>query len=375
MTTTSYLSLPPRPAGRPATPARAALALGFISESSGILASSHKAEGQPSRHPRAESALRAPTVLLGAGATTGRRTVQRDDGLDGGQRGGAAGSGAACAARSRRRRGGTAAAALAGAAKAGECATKARFVPYDPWLEAPPWELAGLAALSARARRRAPDAAGARRLPRRAGLGLGHLRVWLFALQRPRAAWLGLPPLWASSGRRARAELARVLRRGPDARVQGDDPRGGARHDRAGGPRVDAGAIRRADAWPRGSRCCPACRRHWPSPFSPGGSSSFLSCSRWRWRFILAAVSPAVVVVGRFDLHSGTLRGRQGHPEHRGGGGVHGRRRGDAGLLGLHRPAGARGIFTRRRWRASPVVPARGGCAAGALLGATKQGR
>ena len=26
---------------------------------------------------------------------------------------------------------------------------EARFVPYDPWLEAPPWELAGLAALSA----------------------------------------------------------------------------------------------------------------------------------------------------------------------------------------------------------------------------------
>ena len=84
------------PAGRPATPPQgSALALGFISESSGTLASSHKAEGQPSQaSSRGVEALRASGPSSWApGATTGRRTVQRDDGLDGGQGGGAAGGG------------------------------------------------------------------------------------------------------------------------------------------------------------------------------------------------------------------------------------------------------------------------------------------
>ena len=75
---------------------------------------------------------------------------------------------------------------------------EARFVPYDPWLEAPPWELAGLAALSALAYGAAcltPLAHGGLLAPR-AGPGWAIFCVWLFASATGRAlAWLGLPPL------------------------------------------------------------------------------------------------------------------------------------------------------------------------------------
>ena len=79
---------------------------------------------------------------------------------------------------------------------------EARFVPYDPWLEAPPWEFAGLAALSALAYGAAcltPLAHGGLLAPR-AGPGWAIFCVWLFASATGRAlAWLGLytspPPL------------------------------------------------------------------------------------------------------------------------------------------------------------------------------------
>ena len=226
MTTTSYLLplLYRVPAGRPATPAQgSALALGFISESSGILASSHKAEGQPSQaSSRGVEALRASGPSSWApGATTGRRTVQRDDGLDGGQRGGAAGSGqpaprgagVAAAPHSPRRH------SPWGFAKAlGVRDHEARFVPYDPWLEAPPWELAGLAALSALAYGAAcltPLAHGGLLAPR-AGPGWAIFCVWLFASATGRAlAWLGLPPLAGQLLGGALARNSRAFRARP----------------------------------------------------------------------------------------------------------------------------------------------------------------
>ena len=76
---------------------------------------------------------------------------------------------------------------------------EARFVPYDPWLEARPWELAGLAALSALAYGAAcltPLAHGGLLAPR-AGPGWAIFCVWLFASATGRAlAWLGLPDMF-----------------------------------------------------------------------------------------------------------------------------------------------------------------------------------
>ena len=204
LTTTSYLLplLYRVPAGRPATPAQgSALALGFISESSGILASSHKAEGQPSQaSSRGVEALRASGPSSWApGATTGRRTVQRDDGLDGGQRGGAAGSGQPAP-----RGAGVAAAALAAAALAvGLCQGAGSARPRGAVRPRP---VARGAAVGARGPRRAERArAGAAcltplahggLLAPRAGPGWAIFCVWLFASATGRAlAWLGLPPL------------------------------------------------------------------------------------------------------------------------------------------------------------------------------------
>ena len=88
---------------------------------------------------------------------------------------------------------------------------EARFVPYDPWL-APPWELAGLAALSALAYGAAcltPLAHGGLLAPR-AGPGWAIFCVWLFASATGRAlAWLGCrrsrASSWAARSREIRA--------------------------------------------------------------------------------------------------------------------------------------------------------------------------
>ena len=92
---------------------------------------------------------------------------------------------------------------------------EARFVPYDPWLKAPPWELAGLAALSALAYGAAcltPLAHGGLLAPR-AGPGWAIFCVWLFASATGRAlAWLGCrrsrASSWAARSRGTRARSA-----------------------------------------------------------------------------------------------------------------------------------------------------------------------
>ena len=241
LTTTSYLLplLYRVPAGRPATPAQgSALALGFISESSGILASSHTAEGQPSQaSSRGVEALRASDrplqrarppggarfngTNLARWRPTGRRSqvpAPRGAGVaahDGGQ------PGAARAARSRRRRGGTAAAALAvGLAKAlGVRDHEARLSPTTR-VSRRRRARGPRRAERARVRRRVPDARRTAACPRRgARPGLGRLlRLAVRVGDGPRARVAGAAAARGPApGRRARAKLAGVPWRGPDA--------------------------------------------------------------------------------------------------------------------------------------------------------------
>ena len=139
------------------------------------------------------------------------------------------------------------------------------------------------------------------------------------------------------------------------------------------GLELDVGAIRRAGRVAARLTVLPGVSAHWPSPFSPGGSSSFLSCSRWR----SGSSWPRSRRPSSSSASSTFTVGATGSP--RASRASWWRRRpwttsvGDAGLLGLHRAGGRRGEYHQKAL-AGPAAVVAGALwrAAGALLGATK---
>ena len=256
---------------------------------------------------------------------------------------------------------------------------EARFVPYDPWLEAPPWELAGLAALSALAYGAAcltPLAHGGLLAPR-AGPGWAVFCVWLFASATGRAlAWLGLPPLagqllGGALARNSRAFRGAALTHAYKATIRAAGL--GTIMTRSG-LELDVGAIRRAGRVAARLTVLP-------------GVSEALAVgvvARWVFElpfvlalalgFILAAVSPAVVVVGLFDLHSRGYGVAKGIPSIV----VAAASMDDVvAMLGfsvcIGLAGGAGNVYQKAlAGPAAVVAGALYGCAAGALLGATK---
>lgn len=256
---------------------------------------------------------------------------------------------------------------------------EARFVPYDPWLEAPPWELAGLAALSALAYGAAcltPLAHGGLLAPR-AGPGWAVFCVWLFASATGRAlAWLGLPPLagqllGGALARNSRAFRGAALTHAYKATIRAAGL--GTIMTRSG-LELDVGAIRRAGRVAARLTVLP-------------GVSEALAVgvvARWVFElpfvlalalgFILAAVSPAVVVVGMFDLHNRGYGVAKGIPSIV----VAAASMDDVvAMLGfsvcIGLAGGAGNIYQKAlAGPAAVVAGALYGCAAGALLGATK---
>ena len=256
---------------------------------------------------------------------------------------------------------------------------EARFVPYDPWLEAPPWEFAGLAALSALAYGAAcltPLAHGGLLAPR-AGPGWAIFCVWLFASATGRAlAWLGLPPLagqllGGALARNSRAFRGAALTHAYKATIRAAGL--GTIMTRSG-LELDVGAIRRAG------------RVAARLTVLPGVSEALAVALFARWvfelpfvlalalGFILAAVSPAVVVVGLFDLHSRGYGVAKGIPSIV----VAAASMDDVvAMLGfsvcIGLAGGAGNIYQKALTGPAAVVAgALYGCAAGALLGATK---
>ena len=256
---------------------------------------------------------------------------------------------------------------------------EARFVPYDPWLEAPPWELAGLAALSALAYGAAcltPLAHGGLLAPR-AGPGWAIFCVWLFASATGRAlAWLGLPPLagqllGGALARNSRAFRGAALTHAYKATIRAAGL--GTIMTRSG-LELDVGAIRRAGRVAARLTVLP-------------GVSEALAVgvvARWVFElpfvlalalgFILAAVSPAVVVVGMFDLHERGYGVAKGIPSIV----VAAASMDDVvAMLGfsvcIGLAGGAGNVYQKAlAGPAAVVAGALYGCAAGALLGATK---
>ena len=256
---------------------------------------------------------------------------------------------------------------------------EARFVPYDPWLEAPPWELAGLAALSALAYGAAcltPLAHGGLLAPR-AGPGWAIFCVWLFASATGRAlAWLGLPPLagqllGGALARNSRAFRGAALTHAYKATIRAAGL--GTIMTRSG-LELDVGAIRRAGRVAARLTVLP-------------GVSEALAVgvvARWVFElpfvlalalgFILAAVSPAVVVVQMFDLHERGYGVAKGIPSIV----VAAASMDDVvAMLGfsvcIGLAGGAGNIYQKALTGPAAVVAgALYGCAAGALLGATK---
>ena len=256
---------------------------------------------------------------------------------------------------------------------------EARCVPYDPWLEAPPGELAGLAALSALAYGAAcltPLAHGGLLAPR-AGPGWAIFCVWLFASATGRAlAWLGLPPLagqllGGALARNSRAFRGAALTHAYKATIRAAGL--GTIMTRSG-LELDVGAIRRAG------------RVAARLTVLPGVSEALAVALFARWvfelpfvlalalGFILAAGSPAVVVVGLFDLHSRGYGVAKGIPSIV----VAAASMDDVvAMLGfsvcIGLAGGAGNIYQKAlAGPAAVVAGALYGCAAGALLGATK---
>ena len=256
---------------------------------------------------------------------------------------------------------------------------EARFVPYDPWLEAPPWELAGLAALSALAYGAAcltPLAHGGLLAPR-AGPGWAIFCVWLFASATGRAlAWLGLPPLagqllGGALARNSRAFRGAALTHAYKATIRAAGL--GTIMTRSG-LELDVDAIRRAGRVAARLTVLP-------------GVSEALAVgvvARWVFElpfvlalalgFILAAVSPAVVVVQMFDLHERGYGVAKGIPSIV----VAAASMDDVvAMLGfsvcIGLAGGAGNVYQKAlAGPAAVVAGALYGCAAGALLGATK---
>ena len=256
---------------------------------------------------------------------------------------------------------------------------EARFVPYDPWLEAPPWELAGLAALSALAYGAAclTPLAHSGLLAPRAGPGWAIFCVWLFASATGRAlAWLGLPPLagqllGGALARNSRAFRGAALTHAYKATIRAAGL--GTIMTRSG-LELDVGAIRRAG------------RVAARLTVLPGVSEALAVALFARWvfelpfvlalalGFILAAVSPAVVVVQMFDLHERGYGVAKGIPSIV----VAAASMDDVvAMLGfsvcIGLAGGAGNVYQKAlAGPAAVVAGALYGCAAGALLGATK---
>ena len=245
--------------------------------------------------------------------------------------------------------------------------------------QAPPWELAGLAALSALAYGAAcltPLAHGGLLAPR-AGPGWAIFCVWLFASATGRAlAWLGLPPLagqllGGALARNSRAFRGAALTHAYKATIRAAGL--GTIMTRSG-LELDVGAIRRAG------------RVAARLTVLPGVSEALAVALFARWvfelpfvlalalGFILAAVSPAVVVVGLFDLHSRGYGVAKGIPSIV----VAAASMDDVvAMLGfsvcIGLAGGAGNIYQKAlAGPAAVVAGALYGCAAGALLGATK---
>ena len=256
---------------------------------------------------------------------------------------------------------------------------EARFVPYDPWLEAPPWELAGLAALSALAYGAAcltPLAHGGLLAPR-AGPGWAIFCVWLFASATGRAlAWLGLPPLagqllGGALARNSRAFRGAALTHAYKATIRAAGL--GTIMTRSG-LELDVGTIRRAGRVAARLTVLPGVSE----ALAVGVVGMFVFELSFvlalALGFILAAVSPAVVVVGLFDLHSRGYGVAKGIPSIV----VAAASMDDVvAMLGfsvcIGLAGGAGNIYQKAlAGPAAVVAGALYGCAAGALLGATK---
>ena len=256
---------------------------------------------------------------------------------------------------------------------------EARFVPYDPWLEAPPWEFAGLAALSALAYGAAcltPLAHGGLLAPR-AGPGWAIFCVWLFASATGRAlAWLGLPPLagqllGGALARNSRAFRGAALTHAYKATIRAAGL--GTIMTRSG-LELDVGAIRRAGRVAARLTVLPGVSE----ALAVGVVGMFVFELSFvlalALGFILAAVSPAVVVVGLFDLHSRGYGVAKGIPSIV----VAAASMDDVvAMLGfsvcIGLAGGAGNIYQKAlAGPAAVVAGALYGCAAGALLGATK---
>ena len=256
---------------------------------------------------------------------------------------------------------------------------EARFVPYDPWLEAPPWELAGLAALSALAYGAAcltPLAHGGLLAPR-AGPGWAIFCVWLFASATGRAlAWLGLPPLagqllGGALARNSRAFRGAALTHAYKATIRAAGL--GTIMTRSG-LELDVGAIRRAGRVAARLTVLPGVSE----ALAVGVVGMFVFELSFvlalALGFILAAVSPAVVVVGMFDLHNRGYGVAKGIPSIV----VAAASMDDVvAMLGfsvcIGLAGGAGNIYQKAlAGPAAVVAGALYGCAAGALLGATK---
>ena len=260
-----------------------------------------------------------------------------------------------------------------------ECATTRRGSSPTIRGSAPPWELAGLAALSALAYGAAcltPLAHGGLLAPR-AGPGWAIFCVWLFASATGRAlAWLGLPPLagqllGGALARNSRAFRGAALTHAYKATIRAAGL--GTIMTRSG-LELDVGAIRRAG------------RVAARLTVLPGVSEALAVALFARWvfelpfvlalalGFILAAVSPAVVVVGLFDLHSRGYGVAKGIPSIV----VAAASMDDVvAMLGfsvcIGLAGGAGNIYQKAlAGPAAVVAGALYGCAAGALLGATK---
>ena len=260
-----------------------------------------------------------------------------------------------------------------------ECATTRRGSSPTIRGSAPPWELAGLAALSALAYGAAcltPLAHGGLLAPR-AGPGWAIFCVWLFASATGRAlAWLGLPPLagqllGGALARNSRAFRGAALTHAYKATIRAAGL--GTIMTRSG-LELDVGAIRRAGRVAARLTVLP-------------GVSEALAVgvvARWVFElpfvlalalgFILAAVSPAVVVVQMFDLHERGYGVAKGIPSIV----VAAASMDDVvAMLGfsvcIGLAGGAGNVYQKAlAGPAAVVAGALYGCAAGALLGATK---
>jgi len=256
---------------------------------------------------------------------------------------------------------------------------EARFVPYDPWLEAPPWELAGLAALSALAYGAAcltPLAHGGLLAPR-AGPGWAVFCVWLFASATGRAlAWLGLPPLagqllGGALARNSRAFRGAALTHAYKATIRAAGL--GTIMTRSG-LELDVDAIRRAGRVAARLTVLPGVSEALAVSLAARSVFELPFVLALALGFILAAVSPAVVVVQMFDLHERGYGVAKGIPSIV----VAAASMDDVvAMLGfsvcIGLAGGAGNVYQKAlAGPAAVVAGALYGCAAGALLGATK---